>query len=54
MRRCEAKTTRGTRCRRQATEYRKVRSGGEVREVLVCAEHAHADYMGQLRVVASR
>lgn len=52
MRRCEAKTVRGTRCRREAVEYRNVRISGEVREVLVCSEHAHAIYTGAFRGTA--
>ena len=50
MRQCEAATTRGRRCRREAREYRNVRDGERIREALLCQEHQHQLRTGALRL----
>ena len=48
---CQAKTTRGTRCRRQAVAYRRVANADStLHEVALCSEHDNARRQGALRV----
>lgn len=51
MHRCEAFTSRGGRCRRQATAYARV---GRDREVLLCPEHLRHHAEGRLRLRLQR
>ncbi len=50
MHRCQALTTRGSRCRRQALAYYRCAHG----ELLLCAEHQRQARQGQLRPMADQ
>jgi len=50
MRKCDALTTRGHRCRKEATAYHPV---GQGREVLLCGEHQRHAREGRLRLAAA-